>query len=84
MVINNQPVTRGITFEQYVALFGVGEILSRSDVAKRKGVSYSNAAYHLERAVAHGMLHKQHGYASDNQPGWVYGLPQTMPSLEGV
>ena len=74
---------RGITYTGYPELFDDGEILSRREVAKRVGRSYSAATYNLERAVSAGLLNKQYGFTNNYQPGWVYALPATMPRLEG-
>ena len=74
---------RGITYQQYPFLFDDGEILSRREVAKRVGRSYSAATYNLERAVSAGLLNKRYGFTNRYQPGWVYALPGTMPRLEG-
>lgn len=81
---HGQDIIRGVTHERYVNAIGEGAIVSRRDVANLMGVSYTTALYHLERAVKRGLLNKRFGYASDNQPGWVYALPATMPRLEGV
>lgn len=75
---------RSITFHKYVSAIGKGEIVGRQDMADQFGVSYSTATYHLEKAVAEGLLNKQYGYLGGNQPGWLYALPATMPRLEGV
>lgn len=74
-------IDRAMVYQHYPQHFGVGEVLSRRMVAERVGCSYSNAAYHLERAVSNGLLNKQYGFAQANQPGWVYALPETMPRL---
>jgi len=75
---------RGIKFEEYVGQVGQGEIVTRKEMAARMCVCYSTAMYHLDRAVAAGLLNRQYGFASDSQPGWLYALPSTMPRLEGV
>lgn len=65
----------------YVDAIGVGEVLSRAEMATRMGVHYSTAKYHLERAVKEGVLHKQVVWVG-NQTGWGYGLPETLPKLK--
>lgn len=74
---------RGITFLTYPDLFKQGEMLSRSEIAARVGRSYSTVMYHLEKAVAYGLLNKQYGFIG-KMPGWIYALPETMPRLEGM
>lgn len=69
-------------WEEYVRAIGQGDIVTRSAMAEIMGVCKNTAAYHLERAVNAGALHKQLGWAG-NQGGWVYALPDTMPQLEG-
>lgn len=75
---------RALRYLDYVDQIGKGEIVTRKDMAEKMGCSYSAAMYNLERAVANGALNKQYGYATENQPGWLYALPATMPRLVGV
>lgn len=71
---------RGVTYEEYARAVGEGECYSRTMMAVKMGVSYTTAQYHLERAVAEGLLNKAYGYIG-RQPGWVYALPEDMPRL---
>lgn len=68
-------------YEDYVNAFELGDAWGRADLAKRFGVSLSTARYHLERAVAVGLLHKQYGWLG-RQSGWLYALPDTLPMFE--
>jgi response regulator of citrate/malate metabolism len=74
---------RGITYERYVDAIGQGEIVSRSMMAERMGVSYTTAQYHLDRAVQEGELNRAYGYIG-RQPGWVYAHASDMPRLKGI
>lgn len=74
---------RALRYLDYVDLIGVGELVSRDDVAGRMGCPYSTALYNLERAVSEGALNKMYGIINV-QPGWLYALPVTMPRLEGM
>jgi len=71
-----------LTYNAWVDAIGQGEIVSRAQMAERMEASYSTANFHLERAVAAGLLNKQWGYIG-KQSGWVYGSPETLPRLEG-
>jgi len=73
---------RAIMFEEYAAAIKEEQIVSRSEMAEKFEVSYTTAAYHLDRAVMEGALVRQHGYASENQPGWVYMLPETLEQMK--
>lgn len=86
MVVQDNELVgeRAITYLEYPHYFQDGVILSRRQVADRVGRSYSTAVYHLERAVSAGLLNKAWGFATTQQPGWVYALPETMPRLEGL
>lgn len=75
---------RGVRMFDYVRATGKGTLQSRRDYAEFFGVSYSTALYHLERAVNEGYLNKQIGWVTDRQSGWLYGLPETLPRLEGL
>lgn len=70
-------------FEDYANKMKKGDIWARADFAALFGVGRSTAAYHLERAVNSGALNKQYGWCG-KQSGWLYGLPATMPRLEGL
>lgn len=71
--------------DEYVRAIGVGEMVSRSDMARLFGVHYQTAKYHLERAVLRGTLNAYYGWI-DSRAGWLYALPETMPRLplEGI
>lgn len=71
----------GAVYMFYTGAIGEGEVVSRSDMAKRMGVHYSTAMYHLERAVKAGELNKAVVWVG-NQTGWGYALPATMPRLK--
>lgn len=75
--------TRAARFLEYAAAVGEGEIVSRRQMAERMGASYGAALYNLERAVSEGALNKQYGFASSQQPGWLYALPGTFQTLPG-
>lgn len=75
--------TRAARFLEFAAEIGEGEIVSRSQMARRLKVSYGSALYNLERAVTEGVLRKQYGFASSNQPGWLYAHPETFQRLAG-
>lgn len=75
---------RGRKLFEYVNATGEGVVQSRRDYADFFGVSYGTALYHLERAVKLGYLNKQIGWVTDRQSGWLYGLPETLPRLEGM
>lgn len=70
-------------WEDYLEMFGDKTILTRADLAKMFGVGGTTARYHLERAVDAGALNKQYGWVG-GQSGWLYGLPSSMPRLEGL
>lgn len=76
--------SRAARFFDYVRAIGKGEVVSRAMMAERMGCAYSTAHYNLERAVMEGYLNKAYGFASAQQPGWIYALPETMPRMEGV
>lgn len=80
----NAENPRGITYRTYPNFFGVGDLLTRKDVADIVGKSYTTVMYHLERAVSDGLLHKVNGLTYRNQPGWLYALPETMPRIEDM
>lgn len=76
--------SRAARYLDYVDQIGQGEIVTRKQMAIRMNCSYSSAQYNLERAVLEKELNKQYGFASENQPGWLYALPSTMPRMEGM
>ena len=85
MIIDGEIVGgRAVRYFDYVNAIGQGELVTRSDMALRMGASYSAVMYNLERAVLEGALNKAYGYATENQPGWLYALPETMPRLGGI
>lgn len=73
-----------IKYREYVALLGQGDIWTREDFAKKMGVSYTTAVYHLNAAVQAGQLNAAIGYVSQSKVGWLYALPSTMPRLGGM
>lgn len=70
-------------WREYVAVFELGEKLTRQHLANHFGVGCSTARYHLDRAVAAGALNRVYGWLG-KQSGWLYALPETMPRLEGM
>lgn len=76
--------SRAARYIEYADAVGEGEIVSRSQMARRMNSSYGAALYNLERAVSEGLLKKAYGFASQRQPGWVYALPGTWPTLPGL
>jgi hypothetical protein len=74
--------SRAARFLDYVSAIGEGELVTRQDMSSRMDCHYQTARYHLERAVLEGYLNKVYGYVRENQPGWLYALPDTMPKLE--
>lgn len=75
---------RAVRFFAYVDKIKPGELVTRKDMEIRMEAAYSTATYNLDRAVSEGWLNRQWGYASENQPGWLYGLPETLPRLGGM
>lgn len=83
-VIDGELVgSRALKFLDYVDKVGQGDIVSRRDMCARMQAPYSTVVYNLERAVSEGYLNKQYGFASADQPGWLYALPGTMPNMKG-
>lgn len=74
--------SRAARFLDYVDAIGAGEFVSRLDMAQKMGCCRSTATYNLERAWTEGYLNKVYGYASTDQPGWIYALKETMPTLD--
>lgn len=70
-------------YEDYADAFRVGQLLTRVDLANHFGVGRSTAGYHLDRAVSAGFLNRAYGWTG-LRSGWLYGLPETMPRLEGT
>ena len=69
-------VIRGLKFYEYVQAFGVGEWLTRADLARAFEVHYTTAEYHLDRAVGERLLKRCLGWIGD-KPGYLYALPET-------
>jgi len=64
----------------YVDWIGEGE-KTRLQAAEHFAVSKSTATYHLERAVAEGMLERFYSWTDEYQTGWAYRQPGTQAPL---
>lgn len=74
---------RSIMWINYVNAIEQGAMVTRDDMAQHFGVSNTTARYHLETAVKRGFLNKQIGFINNNS-GWLYARPETMPRLDGM
>lgn len=70
-------------YEMYVNAFGVGDLFTRQDFVRGNKLPYSTVVYNLECAVKAGKLNRQKRVVG-TRPTWVYGLPETLPRLEGL
>lgn len=75
---HGQPNNRKLRYTDYVLAITIGELVTRRDMQKRMGDSYSATLYNLESAVTAGALKKVWCFVNGNQPGWAYGRPSTI------
>jgi DNA-binding transcriptional ArsR family regulator len=64
----------------YAEWIGEGDA-TRSQAAEHFGVAKSTATYHLERAVAEGMLERFYSWTDEYQTGWAYRKPGAQPTI---